>query len=159
MTDDARFEDAAPENPLRLRAETAEDLQVISALLQDAVVDVADVAWMPRRRRFALVANRFRWEDKPVAEQARRDYERVRAGVQVNSALSVRSQGVDPSDKDTVLSILSLAFEPGEDGAGTVLLTLAGDGEIAVEVECLDVAIDDISRPWIARNLPEHPDD
>ena len=63
--------------------------------------------------------------------------------------------GVDPRDRDLVLSLLSLTFEPGEDGAGTLRLILAGDGEIALDVECLDVRLADVTRPYIARSRPQ----
>lgn len=155
--DDAKFEDAA-EKPLRLRGETAEDLAVISALMQDAVATVGDAAWMKRRRRFAAVVSRFRWEDREAAERAGRPYERVRTALVVDGVLAVRAMGLSPGDRERVVSLLSIAFEPGEDGAGVVRLTLAGDGEIAVEVECLDVSIADVTRPFAAPSgkAPEH---
>jgi hypothetical protein len=146
---DARFEDGV-ERPLRLAAETPEDLAVLSALAQDAVSTVADVGWMPRRRLFTLLVNRFRWEDAQAAERERRPFERVRALLSVRSALRVRSHGLDPADRDTVFSVLALEFAPGADGAGTLRILLAGDGEIAVDVECLDVAFADVARPHVA---------
>ncbi|QDL91824.1 DUF2948 family protein [Paroceanicella profunda] len=159
MSGDARFEDAG-EGPLRLKAETAEDLTVISALVQDAVTTVGDVAFAQRHHRLALLVNRFRWEDRVAAERAGRAYERVRSLLVVESALSVRSNGLDRSAKDTVLSVLSLAFEPAEEGAGTLTLLLAGDGEIAVTVECLDVSLTDVTRPYVAPSgkAPGHGD-
>ena len=74
--------------------------------------------------------------------------------------LRARGGGIDPSDRDLVLSILSLAFEPGAEGAGTLRLILAGDGEIALEVECLDVTLTDVTRPYVAPSgrAPSHPD-
>lgn len=154
---DARFEDSA-EAPLRLRAEAPEDLSVVSALLQDAVLPSNEISWSRSGLRFAALVNRFRWEDKPAAEAAGRAYERVRAILTVFGALKVGSNGVDPKDKDLVLSILSLAFDPGEDGAGRVRLILAGDGEIAIEVECLDVRLEDVTKPYAAPSgkAPEH---
>lgn len=156
---DARFEDGA-ERPLRLRAEDAEDLRVISALVQDAVLPATEMRWQPRRRRFAALLNRFRWEDRAAAERARRPYERVRTLLVVEGVLRVATQGIRPRDPDRVLSVLAIGFEPGEDGAGRVVLTLAGDGAVALEVECLDIALRDVTLPYIApsRRAPEHPD-
>jgi hypothetical protein len=73
---------------------------------------------------------------------------------------AVRAQGLDPRDKDMVLSILSLAWEAGEDGAGRILMTLAGDGAIAVEVEALEVVLQDVTKPYLApsRKAPHHPE-
>jgi hypothetical protein len=154
---DARFEDGA-ERPVRLRAETAEDLEIVSALVQDAVAQVADAAWTPRRRRFTLLVNRFRWEDAPAAVRQNRPYERVRALLSVGAALSARAQGLDPAARETVVSLLAIGFEPTADGAGVVRLTLAGDGEIAIEVEALDVTLTDVSRPYLSpsRRMPAH---
>jgi len=160
MTVDARFEDGRTpaDLPLRLRAETAEDLSVMSALLQDAVAQPSEMAWARKHRRFTVLLNRFRWEDAPAAERERRSFERVRAVLAVESVLQARTSGVDPRDGDLVLALLALAFEPGDDGAGTLRLILAGDGEIALDVECLDVRLADVTRPYLARSRPRHPD-
>jgi hypothetical protein len=156
-SEDARFEDGA-ERPLRLRAETAEDLAVVSALVQDAVAQTSEISWAPRRRRFALLLNRFRWEDAPVASLQGRPFERVQAVLSVESVLRARGGGIDPRDRDLVVEILALAFDPGEDGAGTLRLILAGDGEIALEVECLDLSLTDVTRPYeaVSGRQPRH---
>jgi hypothetical protein len=155
---DARFEDGA-ERPLRLRAETPEDLAVISALVQDAVCQPDRIAWMPRRHRFTLLLNRFRWEDRPAAERQRRPFERIQSLLTVDSAMRARTSGVDPSDRELVIAVLSIAFEPTEDGGGRVRIVLAGDGEIVLDVECLDVSLVDVTRPYVARarRAPAHP--
>jgi hypothetical protein len=156
---DARYEDGA-ERPLRLRAEDADDLLVLSALVQDAVFPASEMRWQRRRRRFALLVNRFRWEDRARAEAGRRPFERVRSLLVVDGVLRVGSQGFDRRDPDLVMSLLSVTFEPGEGGAGRLVLTLAGDGAVALDVECLDVVLRDVTRPYIApsRRAPEHPD-
>lgn len=155
---DARFEDGEV-GPLNLVARDAEDLQVISSLVQDAVLTGADLKWERSKRRFACLINRFRWEDREAAEAARRPYERVRALLVIEDAGAVRSQGIDRGGPETVLSILSLAWEPGEDGTGAVTLILAGDGAVRVEVEALEVTLHDVTRPYLApsRKKPGHP--
>lgn len=154
---DARFEDAGGV-PVRLRAETAEDLAVISALMQDAVATVGDAAWLPRRRRFGLLVSRFRWEDAAAAARGGRGFERVRALLTVDGALRARASGIDPRDRETVISVLTVAFEDGAEGTGTLRLTLAGDGEIAIDVECLDVTLADVARPHraVSGAAPRH---
>ena len=158
MTGDARFEDGI-DKPLALMARDAEDLQVISALAQDAVFPASEMRWTPADRRFAILLNRFRWEDAPQAH-GRRDYERVQAVLLIEDVMAVRSQGVPKGDADTILSLLALEFRPGEDGTGEVLLTLAGDGVIAARVEALEVVLRDVTRPYVApsRKAPRHPD-
>ncbi len=154
---DARFEDGA-DLPLRLMAQGAQDVPVLSALLQDAVFPMGEMTWDRRRRRFALMVNRFRWEDRDAAAAGHRGYERVQAVLVVEGVLSVQSQGIDRSDRDTVLSVLDLAFVAGDEGAGRLILTLAGDGAIGLEVEALDLSLQDVTRPYLAPSgkVPSH---
>ena len=154
---DARFEEAA-EAPLHLVARDSEDLAVLSSLLQDAVLPITEIRWQKGRRRLALLVNRFRWEYRDAAARSGRGFERVQSLLVVDEALAARTQGIDRSDRDTVLSLLSLAFEPGEDGTGRVLLVLAGDGAIALDVEALEVTLKDGTRPYLAPSgrVPEH---
>ncbi len=158
--EDARFEDGAVERPVRLKAESVDDLIVLSALLQDAVAQTSDISWLRKKRRFVMLVNRFRWEDSDAASRAGRPFERVQSLLTIESALSVQGNGVDPSDEDTVLELLSLSFETTDDPAGRLTLTFAGDGALAVDVECLDVTLQDVSRPYIARaqRVPQHPE-
>ncbi|QBF33214.1 DUF2948 family protein [Thalassococcus sp. S3] len=157
MTQDATFEDGR-EAPLNLGAQDAEDLQVISSLVQDAVLPIHEITWRAAQRRFGLLLNRFRWEDNP--ENRQRDYERVQSVLVIENVLRVASQGVDRSDKDTILSLMSIAFDAGEDGAGDVLLTFAGDGAIRLSVEALDISLKDVTRPYRAPSgqKPSHPE-
>lgn len=154
---DASFEDGG-EAPVFLTATDTEGLGVISALSQDAVFPITEMKWSLKARRFVLLLNRFRWEDKERAEKRGRPYERVQSLLIVDDVLAVQSQGVDRSDPDVVLSLLALSFEPGEDGTGHVLLTLAGDGAIRLAVECLDVSLKDVTRPYLAPSghAPKH---
>lgn len=156
---DARFEDGA-ESALTLLAQSPEDLQVISALLQDAVLPASEIRWDRAARKLALLVNRFRWEDREAAEREGRPYERVRSLVVIGDVLRVASQGVPRGEADTVLSVLSLDWQPGEDGTGRLVLVLAGDGALAAEVECLDLTLRDVTRPYIApsRKVPGHPE-
>lgn len=158
MTGDATFEEGR-EAPLYLGALDEEDLKVLAALVQDAVFPASEMSWLPRKRRFAILLNRFRWEDADAARRRGRDFERVQALLVVDNVLRVSSQGVDPRDREVVLSLLDVTFEPGEDGAGQVLLTLAGDGAIRLEVEALEVTLKDVTRPYRAPSgkAPSHP--
>ena len=151
---DASFEDGR-EAPLNLGAEDADDLQVISALVQDAVFPISEMSWRASKRRFVLLLNRFRWEDEGRDRHAP---ERVQSLLVVDNVLSVASQGVERGEKDMILSVLSVAFEAGEDGTGHVHLTLAGDGGLRLSVEALEVSLKDVTRPYKApsRKAPDH---
>lgn len=154
---DARFEDAT-EAPLALIAQEPEDVLVVSALLQDAVLPVTEIRYERAARRLAFLVNRFRWEDKAAAEARRRPYERVRSLLVISDVVAVVRQGIDLTDRDTVLSLLSLSWEPGEDGTGRLVLVFAGDGAIAADVECLDLTLRDVTRPYKAPSgqVPDH---
>ncbi|QFS82330.1 hypothetical protein FIU97_05990 [Roseivivax sp. THAF40] len=152
MSEDARFEDATPK-PLNLGALDIDDLAVLSALVQDAVLPATEISFSRKERRLALLINRLRHEE------TRADVERVQAVLSVENVLKVASQGVTRGDADTILQILSIAFQPGEDGAGFVEITLAGDGAIRAEVEALELRVKDVTRPYLAPSgkRPDHP--
>lgn len=154
MTNDATFEDGR-EAPLNLGAFDPDDLQVISSLTQDAVFPSPEMSWQAHQRRFAILLNRFRWEDQGRARHAP---ERVQAILVIDNVLKVASQGIERSDAETILSLLSISFHPGEEGSGHVLLTLAGDGALRLEVEALEVTLKDVTRPYVApsRKTPDH---
>ncbi|MDN5787506.1 DUF2948 family protein [Pseudorhodobacter sp.] len=156
---DARFEDGE-DAPLALLAQNVEDLQILAALTQDAVFPVTDMRFDAKRREFSLLLNRFRWEDRDAAERAARAYERVRSVLMFRDVLTVRTQGIPQGDKDVILSLLSIAFVPGEDGTGQVLLTLAGDGAVELQVEALNAVARDVTRPYRAasKQVPMHKD-
>ncbi|MCC1495017.1 DUF2948 family protein [Cognatishimia sp. F0-27] len=154
MSEDARFEDAR-ETPLNLGALDPDDLQVISALAQDGILTGADMQWDPRRRRLALLINRVRRE-QPVAGLAP---ERVRSVLAIDGVEAVQSQGIDRKDKDLVLSVLSITFEPTEPApSGYIVLTLAGDGLMRAKVEAIEVTLRDVTRPYRAPSgkTPDH---
>ncbi len=153
MTQDARFKDGA-DKPLRLRALDSDDLTVIAAITQDAVFPVAEMRWDRKARRFALLINRFRWEDGQQSAQ------RVQAVLAFEDVIAVQTQGIDKTDADLVFSLLSISFILGADGAGRIEMTLAGDGAIALEVEALEVLLRDVTRPYAAPSgkAPRHPD-
>lgn len=156
MSNDAQFEDGR-EAPLNLGALDVDDLGVVSSLVQDAVFPMTEMKWQAGQRRFALLLNRFRWEDDG---RERHGPERVRSLLVVDHVLRVSSQGIDRRDKDVILSLLSVGFEPGEEGAGEVLLTLAGDGAIRLSVEALEATLKDVTQPYSApsKKTPEHGD-
>ena len=146
--------------PLALIAADREDLQVFSACFQDAVLKLADFAYLPETRRFAFVANRFVWECAP--SRKRGPFARVRAGCHFDDVTAVRQQYLRTDAKDAVVDILAIRFEPGPDfadgeiGAGVITLDLAGGGAIALDVETINAEMRDLSEPWATRSRPDH---
>ena len=141
------------QSDVTLAIEDAEDLEIVSARLQDAVAHLKDLAWLPKTRRFAALFNRFKWEDK-----RRRADLRVRALLHFDDVLSVKSKGLKRGSPDAVVSLLAIRFTPkgGDDPAGTVELVFAGGGSIRLEVECLSAGLTDVGGEWAARGRPDH---
>ena len=136
---------------LKLKAGDAEDLEVISARLQDAVGRLKDFVWLPKERRFAVLLNRFRWEARGPAS-------RVQAALRFDGVSKVQSQNVKLGAPEAVVSLLAIRFTPGEEPGGMVELTLAGGGAFRLSVECIDAELADLTRPWTARAKPDHKD-
>ena len=158
MPQDARFADADPA-PLALMAEDEQDLRILSALLQDAILPASEMSYDPRGRSLALLLNRFRWEDADQAAAEGRDYERVRSVLLIRDVLRVMSDGIS-RDADTVLELLAMVWQPGPDGTGRLLLEFAGDGTLVAEVECINIDLRDVTRPYraVSGKAPAHPD-
>ncbi len=139
-----------PAQALRLLAEDADDLEIISAALQDAVAHIGDISWEPRARRLTIAVNRFRWE---VADAG---HERVRAAIQLGGVMAVRARNLRPEAKDAVVQLLAVSFDPGEAPGGVIIFAFADGADLAAEVECIDVALADLSTPWTTPRSPEH---
>lgn len=137
-------------DPLKLRAEDEEDLAVISAILQDGLVAVSEMAWLPEEKRFVLVANRFRRE-LPAAAR-RRKPERRMAGLRIDGVTSVQRRGFHPREADRLLVLLALRAGPG-----ALYLDFAGGSSIRLEVEGILCHLDDFGEPWPAQWQPRHP--
>jgi len=136
---------------LRLWGTDAEDLAVISTCLQDAVTCLADMAYVPHERRFALMLNRFRWEGTQADGEAA---ERVRSGLHFEGVSHVQRRDL-PATKTHPLELL--AIHANEDGEHAVItFVFAGGGAIRLEAECVDCQLRDVSAPWPAKSVPRH---
>lgn len=150
---------------LQLIAFDNEDLNVVSAHLQDAIVRVGDMALLPREKRFAAIFNRFDWARLATADDALRNGQpelaRLRTALRFERVLGAKLSGIDVARTDDVLVLLALSFESSgpDDPAGTVMLTFAGQAAIRLEVECLEAEMKDLGPSWAARSRPRHPVD
>jgi hypothetical protein len=137
---------------LKLLAQDADDLAVISAALQDAVAKIGDIRWDASARTLTLACNRFRWES------GAKKGERIRSALQLGDVTGVQARKLRRDAKGAVVELLSVAFEPGEAPGGAVLLTFAGGGDLKVNVDCLDVILADVSDAWSTPRRPGHAD-
>jgi len=136
--------------PLRLLAQDADDLSVISAALQDAVTRIGDINWDPATRQVTIAFNRFRWEAPEGHE------ERIRTGLQLGCVLELKARKIRREAPDAVLELLALSFAPQEPPGGVITFAFAGDADLAVAVECIDAVLVDISAPWRTARKPAH---
>jgi len=136
---------------LKLRAEDAEDLAVISACLQDALVPVRDLAYVPEDRTFLLVANRFRWENGLSPAPGEAAYERTLCGITFSEVAAVSYNGFRRSEDGRILSLL--AIRP-EDRA--VHLEFSGGATIRLEVARILCLATDLGEPWPTQWQPRH---
>lgn len=134
--------------PLRLLAQDAEDLAVISAAMQDAVAKVGEISYEAKARRLTIAFNRYRWEAAGS--------ERVRSGLQLGGVLNVQTRKIRRSPRDAVIEVLAVTFEPGEAPGGTITISCAGGGDIRAVVECVDAVLADVSEPWPTPRTPRH---
>lgn len=143
---------------LKLIAFDTEDLAVLSAHVQDAVMKVGDLAYVPRERRFAAIIRRFDWamvNQGKVPQHLRRQ-----SGLRFERVLGAKHQGIDLAKPGEVLSLLAVQFTPQapDDPAGTVTLTFAGGAVIRLDVECLEAELRDLGPAWRTKSRPRHPD-
>jgi len=137
----------AGEERLRLRARELDDLSVVSALVQDALVPIGDVAFLESEHSFVLALNRFRWETNGSAGPR----ERVHSGLRFDRVRQVQFRGIDRRDRGQFLSLLAIAYDNG-----VVSLNFAGGGVIRLEVDALVCALEDLAEPWPALSTPRH---
>jgi hypothetical protein len=119
--------------------------------MQDALVRLADIRYLAKPRQFALVANRFAWEQQPKSE-------RRRSGLHFEHVLSVKQQGIAEQAKDAFLSLLAISFEAGPEPSGSVVLTFSANCTIRLNVEYLDLQLKDLGGAWATDLKPHHGD-
>jgi hypothetical protein len=136
---------------LKLVALDAEDLAVVSAHLQDALLRVGDILYLPGERRFVIQTRRFDWEtpDTPQRRLTCLHFEHVTA---------VRVRGIEQGNKDAVLNLLAISFVERDAPAGTATLIFAEGGAIQVDVECIEMQMKDLGPVWAAESCPSHDD-
>jgi len=142
---------------LKLVALDQDDMEVVSAHVQDALVKVADIFWKPREHRFVMAMNRFDWigaaEAKP---DSKADYRRCRTALRFERVLSCKTRNLDQAGKDARLNLLAVEFAETDAPAGSVTLTFSGGGVIRLNVECLEAELADLGEVTAAALCPDH---
>ncbi len=147
--------------PLKIKSENADDLIIISGLVQDATVLVNDMRWLKKPRQFAIVMNRFRWEDRHKRTiwpwTWFRNPKRVRSALRITDILDIKFQNIPFNQKNHVMALLAITAEMGDDGLVTLSLNFSGFAAIKVQAECLNVFLEDLTEDWVTENVPDHP--
>lgn len=144
---------------LKLIALDKEDLAVLSAHLQDAVLRMGDMRYLPRERRFVAMLNRFNWvEADNSAKKRGTPYERRRAALRIEKVQNAQFQKLPVGNKAHVGELLTLNFEESDSPAGYVTFLFAGGGAIRLDVECVEIELSDLGPAWPTKHKPEHPD-
>lgn len=142
---------------LKLVALDRDDIEVVSAHLQDAAVRVADIFWQPREHRFVMGLSRFDWigaaDAKPTGKP---DYRRCRTALRFERVVSCKCRGLDQTNKDARLNLLAVEFEERDRPAGIVTMTFSGGGVIRLDVECLEAELADLGEVFVADGCPNH---
>jgi hypothetical protein len=144
--------------PLKLIALDGEDLEVISASVQDALARIGDIAWIPAEKRFVILLNRFAWETALNSTDSREfSFERRRAALHFERVEAVRRRKVRQDTQDAVLNLLAVRFNETEMPAGTIDLIFSSDAVIRLEVECIEARLCDLGPSWTTECCPDHP--
>jgi hypothetical protein len=147
---------------LKLVALDKDDIEIVSAHVQDALVKVADILWQPREHRFVVALNRFDWINAADARGAKNpddaapDYRRCRTALRFERVNTCKCRDLDPLDRNAVLNLLAVEFAERDPPAGTVTLTFSGGAAIRLEVECLEAELVDLGEVFSAVLCPDH---
>ena len=138
---------------LKLLALNDDDLKVLSAHLQDSVVLVKDMIFLKKSRTFLMMVNRFMWEDIELG--IFRENKRIRCAVKFENVLEVKSRNISQKKKDKILELLSIDSEV-KNNKKELLITFAGNNEIILIVEEINILLDDVGFPWKVKHVPKH---
>ena len=142
---------------LKLVALDRDDIEVVSAHVQDACVRVGEIYWYPDNHRFVMALNRFDWMAAVDAKpDAKADYRRCRTALRFERVLSCQCRGVNPANKNAELNLLAVEFAERDAPAGSVNLTFSGGGVIRLDVECLEAELADLGEIFTAEICPDH---
>lgn len=152
----------AKADELKLVALDRDDIEVISAHVQDALVCVADILWQARERRFVMALNRFDWINaaeagaRPDSGPDYRHYRRCRTALRFERVLTCKCRGLDQFNKNAQLNLLAVEFAERDAPAGVVIMTFSGGGVIRLEVECLEAELADLGEIFVTDARPNH---
>ena len=139
---------------LKLIAKNEEDLNVISAYLQDSIILVKDIVFLKKNRSFVVMANRFMWED--VEKGVFRKNKRIRCAIKFGEVLEVKSKNINQKNKNFPIEFLAIKCSSAEDDIYKIRIFFAGDSMITLKAEVIEVALEDLGNSWDVKYIPKH---
>ena len=126
---------------LKLIALDADDLAVISAHVQDARVQTADIVWRQGEKRLVVGMSRLDWEQTLAGETAPR---RLIAALRFDRVLACKSRNIDLEAPEAALELLGIEFHPGEAARRQRGPAVRQGGALRLDVECLECELTDL---------------
>ncbi|MGO9172327.1 MAG: DUF2948 family protein [Rhodomicrobium sp.] len=142
--------------PLKLVALDHDDLKILSAHLQDAVLRMSDMVYMPADRHFAAILSRFDWLAAETDDGRYSNLRRCRCALRFDRVKRAQVQKIRPGDPCAVAELLAMTYEEADPPGGYVTLYFAGGGAVRLEVECVEAELHDLGSSWRAAVKPEH---
>ena len=139
---------------LKLIAKNQEDLKVLSAYLQDSIVNVKDIAFLKKNKTFVMIVNRFMWED--VEKGIFRQNKRIRCAIKFEEVFTVRSKNINQNNKNRPLECLAIKCSQAFEKTYEIKIFFAGDSIITIISETIEVVMHDLGQPWNVKHIPEH---
>lgn len=143
---------STPATPLKLRAEDSNDLKILSACFQDALLPGSAMEYTPEEGRFTVIANRFMWEQDPITHEGQDLYKRVHAGLHFIHVKDVKHRAIDFKDPTRIHNLLALHG----DKDGEIHLLFSNKGQICLHVEKISCHFKDLHEPWYTPLKPNH---
>ena len=141
-------------NNLKLLATSDEDLRVVAAHLQDAIVSVRDIANLKKNRIFLILLNRFMWED--VEKGVFRKNKRIRTVLKFDNVTKVVSRGISQKKDPNFLDFLTIETNLLPDKSYEINLIFSGNSIIKIRSEVIEATLDDQGNPWESKIKPKH---
>ena len=143
---------------LKLVALDTDDLEVLSAQMQDAILRTVDMTWEPASNRFVALMNRFDWQqaDTSSAKSGKKPFERHRCALRFDHVNAVQLKNIEIGGRNTTLSLLTIRFESNDLPSGNIELIFADHCSIRLNVECIEAELTDLGEGWSVRSKPDH---
>ena len=141
---------------LKLIALDKQDLEIISAHVQDSIVQIGDIDWIPNEKRFLIALNRFLWEKEESSKNQSKPHERCFSVLHFNRVQAVKSRGIKQAEKEAFLSLLSVEFDETNADSCVIVFKFAAGATIQLKVECIEAQFTDVSNTWATENKPKH---